>query len=410
MPDDSSNPARREAAAILARDCFHRRFTLPATADHEALTVSYADAGRAPADPAAAAAAGAPGSLSSSSSQPQPPTVVFIPGMFASRYFALLVHPVAEKLGVRVLVIDRPGMGHSTNVPPERRLATWIEVLPRLLEHLGIRHVSLASHSAGTMFLLNTLYECRDILDPERPFVAMMGPFVHPSNSGQALMKAAGIIPNKAFAAWNSIPRVLRGLSPAFSASGTAIGWVSNAFGSGGGGEGSVSQVEQNRRRMERDYGLPRDVRAQLETLAMDAMFREDTVGANSEALACLKKGPGGSWGRCEDAAAFVRDLADLERRRRPSRTAEEPAGRSSAPLKVRVFYAEDDMLSGEKGKAYVEECWKGQDIDDFGNLVHFASETVEKTDHDGVATSVLALTELFLEVGGQRARVEGVT
>jgi len=73
---------------------FHRRFTLPATADHEALTVSYADIGRGP----------GPGPRGTDTN---PPMVLLIPGMFPSRYLGVSVHAVAEKFGVRVLVIDR---------------------------------------------------------------------------------------------------------------------------------------------------------------------------------------------------------------------------------------------------------------------------------------------------------------
>lgn len=70
-----------------------REFTLPATAMHDALTVSYADVGRLP----------EPGSELGTDEL----TVLFMPGMFASRYVGIFLHAVAEKLGFRVLVVDR---------------------------------------------------------------------------------------------------------------------------------------------------------------------------------------------------------------------------------------------------------------------------------------------------------------
>lgn len=84
---------------------------------------------------------------------------------------------------MRLLYLDRltdlspcrPGMGHSTDVRLAQRVTTWIEVAPRLLAHLQIKHVALASHSAGTIYLLNTLVRCREILDPNRPLVALVG-------------------------------------------------------------------------------------------------------------------------------------------------------------------------------------------------------------------------------------------
>lgn len=76
----------------------HREFTLPATETHDVLHVSYADVGRQPADPLL---------VTGSSSTAQPPTVLFIPGMFASRFIGLHLNAISEKLGVRVLVVDR---------------------------------------------------------------------------------------------------------------------------------------------------------------------------------------------------------------------------------------------------------------------------------------------------------------
>lgn len=90
MSSDHEQPG---AAAIryVSDPRFHQTLTIPATADHEALTASFADAGRAPESPTG----------------PSPPTVLFMPGMFASRYLSITLHFVAQKLGVRVLVVDR---------------------------------------------------------------------------------------------------------------------------------------------------------------------------------------------------------------------------------------------------------------------------------------------------------------
>ena len=60
-------------------------------------------------------------------------------------------------------------------VPLNQRLKTWLETVPLLLDKVGVKHVSLITHSAGTVYLLNTLYHYRDILDPEAPFLAFFG-------------------------------------------------------------------------------------------------------------------------------------------------------------------------------------------------------------------------------------------
>lgn len=66
-------------------------------------------------------------------------------------------------------------MGNSTDVPLAQRVSIWLEIVPLLLAHLDIQHVALAAHSAGTTYLLNTLHSCREILDPEKPLVTVLG-------------------------------------------------------------------------------------------------------------------------------------------------------------------------------------------------------------------------------------------
>lgn len=99
-PESVVDSPSSRAANYLAQDRFHRRFVLPATTDHDELQVSYADVGRTPEQ-------GEDGT--------QHPTVFFIPGMFASRYLSVWMHAIAEKMGVRVLIVDRYG---SHNVIP----------------------------------------------------------------------------------------------------------------------------------------------------------------------------------------------------------------------------------------------------------------------------------------------------
>ena len=69
----------------------------------------------------------------------------------------------------------RPGMGGSTPVPLKIRMKVWLETVPALLRKLGVEHVSLFSHSAGTMYALNTLVHHRSILDPKAPYMAFLG-------------------------------------------------------------------------------------------------------------------------------------------------------------------------------------------------------------------------------------------
>jgi hypothetical protein len=77
------------ALSYVSNSRFHRCFTIEATATHGHLKVSYGEYGR------------------ERTELENPPTLLLMPGMFSSRYLGLCLHTVAEKLGVRVIVVDR---------------------------------------------------------------------------------------------------------------------------------------------------------------------------------------------------------------------------------------------------------------------------------------------------------------
>ncbi|PLB45836.1 hypothetical protein P170DRAFT_478771 [Aspergillus steynii IBT 23096] len=262
MSSDPQSP-RSQALRYISDSRFHRLFK------HGELTFTYADVG-----------------------VPSDTTILFMPGMFASRYLAVWMHAIAKTVGVRVLVVDRPGMGSSTPVPLEQRVSAWIDLVPALLSHLNIPHVALASHSAGMIYLLNTLHHCRDLLHPERPYVAFLAPWVNPTHSRITSMQLAQHLPMPAFSIWNQIPRfLLLTATPVFESSGALVNKMSSISGSApvesASGSGSA-QVERGRRRMESKHGVSRDVQRELETLVFRFMFEEGTQGANDEAMQCL--------------------------------------------------------------------------------------------------------------------------
>ncbi|UKZ82799.1 hypothetical protein TrVFT333_010597 [Trichoderma virens FT-333] len=368
------------ALSYYSNPRFSQEFILPGTANHEAITISYADLGFKPESPTA---------------NRSTPTVLFIPGMFGSRYIGAVLDPVARKFGVRVLVVDRPGMGRSTSVPFPQRLSTWIRLVPLLLAHLDIEHVALVSHSAGTMYLLNTLHHYRNILHPERPFVALMAPWVDPAHSKATLWQMAQYVPTQAFGLWNHI-------TPAFATSGTIFTKTASFFSSSiDNGDGQeLSSRNRDRQKLAAAYDLPRDVQLELETMLMKKIFDENTTGANDEALQCLRKGKGWSWGECDDYSVFVKALVSAERQKKQL----DPNFQDSMKLKIRAYFAESDVMIGVGGQKYVEECW-GWPESLFDDVIDFSSVTVAGTDHDSVMQSIEVLEKLFADAGGSSMR-----
>ncbi len=55
------------------------------------------------------------------------------------------------------------------------RMRVWLEIVPVVLQRLDVQHVALVTHSAGTMYTLNTLFHHRSLLGPRAPYVAFLG-------------------------------------------------------------------------------------------------------------------------------------------------------------------------------------------------------------------------------------------
>ncbi|KAL4947248.1 Alpha/Beta hydrolase protein [Aspergillus filifer] len=359
---------------------FHRRTTLQ-TPSYGSLTITYADIGT-----------------------PTGPCLLFCPGMFASRYLGVPLHVVAERAGVRLIVADRMGMGGSSDVKPEERIGAWIEIFPLLLKELNVGRVALASHSAGTIYLFNVWYKYPHLVDGR---VFCLAPWIDPSHSKVTSMQAASYLPKGLFNYWNSIPRFfVTQASPVLASSGAVMRKMSGSMSSISGLSGSkdtnqsLSQEESdknfldaNYKRIQRDYGVPVKESEEVARLALRYMFDENTIGANGEALVCVRKtkGAGADWGVCEDYGECAKTLRGLE-----------GAGR----VELRAYFAEKDALTGSRGQRYFDECWKtSTSSEEEEGGVTYVGRTVQGTDHDTLAQAVEVWEEIFGLVSGSSPR-----
>lgn len=233
-------------------------------------------------------------------------------------------------------------------------------------------------------------------LATDRRSWSTIAPWVEPAHSKNATMQAARLIPASAFGVWNLLPKFsMLQARPAFAYSGALFTNLSNAvFGSGSQEEGQT----ENCRRMDVDYGVPRAVQSQLAELAMKSTFAEETVGANSEALLCLKKGLPTAWGACQDYDAYVKRLYATEQERLGNSA---NSGQTSAKLRIRAYFAESDALIGKKGDAYLTQCFKGEARGPSSSAVDFETSTIAGTDHDSILGMVDVLEEIFVQAGG---------
>lgn len=203
-------------------------------------------------------------------------------------------------------------------------------------------------------------------------------------------MQMAQVLPTSVFGIWHHMPKIA-------SASGAAFDKISKLLPSSSGlNAAETAPLERNRQRIESEYGLSVELQKELQSQTLKVMLGENMVGADSEALCCLRKGPAGLWGECDDYAVFVKKLAELERSRRA-----EDGGGNPDKLRIRAYFAETDAMIGKKGQSYMENCWKGNGGDEIQEVLDFTTTTVKETDHDSVVQSVEVLKQIFLDAGG---------
>lgn len=251
------------------------------------------------------------------------------------------------------------------------------DTLTFLLEYLGIKHVSLASHSAGAIYALNVLLYRRDLLAPQHPYVALLSPWVHPSHSGAIAMKAASMIPNAVLS---------KGPDLIFKVN-KIIGPVIN-FSSGL--PEMIRGPESREEKLDEEEKQEDAFKRALWRLAFEYAFAENTEGLGPEALFCLKRrGQGKLWGDWEDYDIFVRLLIEQERHRD-----------SAAKLEVDVFHAESDMLLGKKGQDYFDDCWSPAD-----NCVDYSRLLIPGTSHETIVDHKFGLMERILKRVGSAGK-----
>lgn len=210
-------------------------------------------------------------------------------------------------------------------------------------------------------------------------YLPLTAPWVDPAYSRVTAMQMTQYIPAQAFKVWHHIPRFLTQASPVFESSGILIRRLSSKSGTETANEDS-SFLDANSRRIERDYGVSRAEQAELSRTAFRAMFNENTAGADSEALQCLRKGESSDWAACSDYAHCAQTLAARERS-------------TDGRVTVRTYFAATDAMVGCRGQKYFEGCWRAPGMEE---PIDFTSKTIDGTDHDTLVQSVEVWEEIF--------------
>jgi pimeloyl-ACP methyl ester carboxylesterase len=230
--------------------------------------------------------------------------------------------------------------------------------MPALLNHLGIEHVTVGCHSAGTVFGLDFALHNPQLLHPSRPYIALASPWVHPSRSRMPVWSLCASLPSSLIAQTGRMTSFVNStLGPVLGVSAAVSGSVPRPWirAKSAGREGPDVDFEEGIR----------------EGVMNQHVFAGNVLGLGQETQVLLRNGAEKcGWSDWGDYDTLAPRLAEAVR------------GVGGARLKVDLFFAEKDYMIGDAGGAgstWLESCWR--DVDG----VEFASETVKNADHDGV-------------------------
>ncbi|KAF4987758.1 hypothetical protein FGRMN_10182 [Fusarium graminum] len=333
------------ALEFLQDPRFSRSFKLPADPadDHPCLQVTYADYGY----------------HNPTTSEAEHVLLFFAP-LCASRMLHCAKDELAKKNHVRIVVMDRPGFGGTDPVKLDQRPFICRKMTLALLQHLGIKHVSVASHSGGTIYALDMLLHHPEILHPERSYIAIGAPWILPSRSSLWSPKLIQSLPNSLLGQADKVIGFVAGtLGPAFAPSAVIGEIIKGSFGPGT-GSSDVSSP---------DAALEESLEARL----FSFLQSESIKGFSDESQFLMQKAEGISgWGDWLDYDDLMPKLAE----------ALEKANRK---LTVEIFYGEQDSMIGAHGTCgtkWLDSCWEEDQIKE---VVAYKSKVVTGTNHDTI-------------------------
>lgn len=103
--------------------------------------------------------------------QPQGHPIFYCHGFPNCRIEAALLAEAANQQNIRLIAVDRPGMGHS-DYQPARTLSSWSEDLQSLADYLGLRKFAVLGLSGGGPYAL----ACAAHMDARLRAVAIVSP------------------------------------------------------------------------------------------------------------------------------------------------------------------------------------------------------------------------------------------
>ncbi|KAI8937139.1 hypothetical protein NX059_006353 [Plenodomus lindquistii] len=324
---------------------FHRTFVLPPNPNTDRPSpyrTSYADFGDAESN-----------------------AVVLLCGaLMGTRFCYSPLDQLAKAHNVRIIHPDRPGIGGSDSVDLHKRIQVWLEMVPRLLEHLHIPHVSLASHSGGDIYLLNTVLTYPNLLHPINPYICFFAPWVHPSHSKVTHLRATELLPTPMIGKFASVARFIS--ENVVPLADTGEMFLHNVKGTLRRGNTTPAPVPlkattSRSRAPSKSSQYPSlnlddvNVVDEMRRHITSFVFAESSEGISADARLFMKKprtvawcSPSLLWDDIDYAVPLLSKILGEDDR----------LIGSSRVCIVDTFHAEEDNMVGERGKQWFDECW----------------------------------------------------
>ncbi|GAB1312489.1 hypothetical protein MFIFM68171_02699 [Madurella fahalii] len=309
---------------------------------------------------------------------------LFFGPLLSSRLFHIAKDELAKKHKIRIINPDRPGIGGTDSADAKDRMSLWLDVIPALLAHLGIRHVSVACHSGGTIWALDFVFHHPQLLHPSRPYLAIGGPWILPAHTGSTGLSILQHLPVSVLANTDKFARLVNNhIGPTL---GTSFGLTLNlleklipaSLTNGGDAAGGGDALPEG-------AAFEEEIWASV----IDRVYAEGVQGISADAVVLMQRVDGvDGWSDWGDYDRLVPRLAEALRA-------------AGVRLRVDVFYADKDKMIGDggsRGPLWFDQCWNETSR---AGVIDYQSRTVKGADHDGIwSLKWDAVQEVFGRIG----------
>lgn len=289
-------------------------------------------------------------------------------------------------------------------------------MVPKLLEHLSVPFVSLASHSGGSIYLLNTLLAYPHLLHPHRPHVCFFAPWVRPSHSKVTLWQITSQLPAPIIGKFASLAKAVNdNVIPLIGLSGSLMSSTSVCTSQTTTTTPPSLNTPRSRTSSTGSHEAPSlelenpEVVKQLRKYITTFLFAEPLDGVSADAQLFLNKpravpwcSPSMVWSDIDHFVLLLSKILEEDDR----------LSDHNRTLTIDAFHAESDHMVGEKGRRWFDDCWLpgrsstssacSNSFDLVQGYSHrtyeYRSEVVKGTDHDYLMEPVFGASDRWLQ------------